>query len=142
MFWLCSVRLILLICWTNWPSIVSDNPTAIVTPYSGPDPGYILAESDGGLSNRLRVLAAYMYIAEAQHQGFFYIYHHDHSFYHQNILMDYHLYRWLTHIIFFLSTNYNNYRMRISLENFCTLTPFLYTTFYPPPPTYSTVFVI
>mmetsp|Transcript_1030 Transcript_1030/g.1141 ORF Transcript_1030/g.1141 Transcript_1030/m.1141 type:complete len:362 (+) Transcript_1030:270-1355(+) len=69
MFGLCSVKLILLICWINWPSIASDNPTAIVNPYSGPDPGYILAESDGGLANRLRVLAAYMYIAEAQHQG-------------------------------------------------------------------------
>ena len=35
-----------------------DNPTAVVPPLPGPDPGYVLAESDGGLSNRLRVLAA------------------------------------------------------------------------------------
>ena len=49
--------------------VESDNPTAIVAPYSGTDPGYILAESDGGLSNRLRVLAAYMYIAEAKYEG-------------------------------------------------------------------------
>lgn len=47
----------------------SDNPTAIVKPYDGPDPGYILAESDGGLSNRLRVLAAYMWIAYAKFAG-------------------------------------------------------------------------
>jgi len=47
----------------------ADNPTSIVKPYSGPDPGYILAESDGGLSNRLRVLAAYMYIGEAKYDG-------------------------------------------------------------------------
>ena len=47
----------------------SDNPTAIVQPLPGPDPGYILAESDGGLSNRLRVLAAYMYIAESKYDG-------------------------------------------------------------------------
>lgn len=47
----------------------ADNPTSIVKPYDGPDPGYILAESDGGLSNRLRVMAAYMYIAEAKYGG-------------------------------------------------------------------------
>lgn len=46
-----------------------DNPTAIVKPYDGPDPGYILAESDSGLSNRLRVLAAYMYVGEARFEG-------------------------------------------------------------------------
>lgn len=46
-----------------------DNPTSIVKPYSGPDPGYILAESDGGLANRLRVLAAYMYIGEYKYEG-------------------------------------------------------------------------
>ena len=48
---------------------ISDNPTAIVKPYPGPDPGYILAESDGGLSNRLRVLAAYMWIGADRFQG-------------------------------------------------------------------------
>lgn len=37
--------LLYLLCLSN-----SDNPTAIVKPYDGPDPGYILAESDGGLS--------------------------------------------------------------------------------------------
>ena len=31
--------------------------------------GYIIAESDAGLSNRLRVLAAYMYIAQANYNG-------------------------------------------------------------------------
>ncbi len=46
-----------------------DNPTAIVKPYDGPDPGYILAESDSGLSNRLRVLAAYMHIGEYKFGG-------------------------------------------------------------------------
>ena len=46
-----------------------DNPTAIVKPYDGPDPGYILAESDAGLSNRLRVLAAYMYVGEHKFEG-------------------------------------------------------------------------
>ena len=51
------------------PIATSDNPTAIVQPYAGPDPGYILAESDGGLSNRLRVLAAYMFIAESKFDG-------------------------------------------------------------------------
>ena len=48
---------------------LGDNPTSIVKPYDGPDPGYILAESDGGLSNRLRVMAAYMYIGEAKYGG-------------------------------------------------------------------------
>jgi hypothetical protein len=42
----------------------------------------------------------------------------DHSF-HQNVLMNCYLYRFSTHIIFFLSTNYNKYRIRISLEYFC-----------------------
>jgi hypothetical protein len=41
-----------------------DNPTSIVPAYSGPDPGYIIAESSSGLANRLRVMAAYMFIAE------------------------------------------------------------------------------
>lgn len=53
----------------GWQSILCDNPTAIVSPYGGPDPGYIIAESDGGLSNRLRVLAAYMYISESKYDG-------------------------------------------------------------------------
>jgi hypothetical protein len=51
------------------------------------------------------------------------------SFYHLNILMNYHLYRLLTHIIFFLSTNYNHYRMRSSLQHFCTLTSSTYASF-------------
>lgn len=49
--------------------LCADNPTAIVKPYAGPDPGYILAESDSGLSNRLRVLAAYMWVGEARFDG-------------------------------------------------------------------------
>jgi hypothetical protein len=48
---------------------VCDNPSSIVLPFDGPDPGYILAESDGGLSNRLRVLAAYMFIGEYKFGG-------------------------------------------------------------------------
>ena len=59
--------IVLVIC--GWQEILCDNPTAIVSPYSGPDPGYIIAESDGGLSNRLRVLAAYMHIAESKYDG-------------------------------------------------------------------------
>ena len=43
-----------------------DNPTAVVPASTGPDPGYIVAESDAGLSNRLRVLAAYMYVGESR----------------------------------------------------------------------------
>lgn len=50
-------------------SVSSDNPTAIVQPYDGPDPGYIIAESDTGLGNRLRVLAAYMHVASARFDG-------------------------------------------------------------------------
>jgi len=46
-----------------------DNPNSIVKPYDGPDPGYILAESNGGLSNRLRVLASYMHIGLAKFRG-------------------------------------------------------------------------
>lgn len=49
--------------------VQADNPTSIVQPYAGPDPGYIIAESDGGLSNRLRVMASYMHIAEAKFEG-------------------------------------------------------------------------
>lgn len=41
-----------------------DNPTSIVAPFNGSDPGYIIAESTSGLANRLRVLAAYMYVAQ------------------------------------------------------------------------------
>lgn len=48
---------------------VADNPTSIIKPYDGPDPGYIIAESTSGLSNRLRVLAAYMYIGEYKYDG-------------------------------------------------------------------------
>ena len=47
----------------------ADNPTAIVAASAGPDPGYIVAESDAGLSNRLRVLAGYMYVAESRFNG-------------------------------------------------------------------------
>jgi len=75
----CACLLALALWWSSSPSpwhpsnsggvARADNPTAIVKPYAGPDPGYILAESDGGLSNRLRVLAAYMYIAEAKFDG-------------------------------------------------------------------------
>jgi hypothetical protein len=54
---------------SHLPCASADNPTAIVKPYDGPDPGYILAESDGGLSNRLRVLAAYMWVGYANHAG-------------------------------------------------------------------------
>lgn len=49
--------------------IAGDNPSAIIKPYDGPDPGYIVAESDGGLSNRLRVLAAYMWVAYSKYNG-------------------------------------------------------------------------
>lgn len=59
------VFLLLLFFWGG----LGDNPTSIVKPYDGPDPGYILAESDGGLSNRLRVMAAYMYIGESKFGG-------------------------------------------------------------------------
>lgn len=46
-----------------------DNPTAIVAPYNGPDPGYIIVGSDGGLANRLRVLVAYMYVSRRRFRG-------------------------------------------------------------------------
>jgi len=49
--------------------IKADNPTSIIKPHDGPDPGYIIAESDTGLGNRLRVLAAYMHIGEARFEG-------------------------------------------------------------------------
>ena len=48
--------------------IYCDNPTSIVKPYNGSDPGYILAESTSGLANRLRVLAAYMYVAQFKYE--------------------------------------------------------------------------
>jgi hypothetical protein len=51
------------------PRGLPDNPSSIVSPIAGEDPGYIIAESDGGLANRLRVLAAYMYIGEWKFQG-------------------------------------------------------------------------
>ena len=51
------------------PVVLTDNPTAIVPPMNVSDPGFILAESDGGLGNRLRVLAAYMYIGKVNHGG-------------------------------------------------------------------------
>lgn len=47
----------------------ADNPTSIIPPYAGPDPGYIIAESSSGLANRLRVMAAYMYIADFKYNG-------------------------------------------------------------------------
>lgn len=49
--------------------VYTDNPTSIVPPLPGPDPGYIVAESNSGLSNRLRVLAGYMYVGEKVHNG-------------------------------------------------------------------------
>lgn len=64
-----------LICWMSLcllsqsPWIVADNPTSIIPPLPGPDPGYIIAESSSGLANRLRVMAAYMYLAEFKYGG-------------------------------------------------------------------------
>jgi hypothetical protein len=60
---------LLLLCLAWVCIVVSDNPTAMVPPIEGPDPGYIIAESDGGLSNRLRVLAAYMWVAKARYNN-------------------------------------------------------------------------
>ena len=48
---------------------IADNPSSIVRPYDGPDPGYIIAESNGGFANRLRVLASYMYIGMSKFHG-------------------------------------------------------------------------
>lgn len=48
-------------------SSLADNPTSIVPPLNISDPGYIVAESSSGLANRLRVMAAYMYIAESKY---------------------------------------------------------------------------
>lgn len=57
-------------CWRiSLFTTVADNPTSIIPPLPGPDPGYIIAESDSGLGNRLRVMAAYMYIAEYKFDG-------------------------------------------------------------------------
>lgn len=64
---LCTVSILLMLLFMA--SIVADNPTAIVQPYDGPDPGYIVAESDTGLGNRLRVMAAYMHVGEARFEG-------------------------------------------------------------------------
>lgn len=44
----------------------ADNPTSIIAASTNPDPGYIIAESRTGLGNRLRVLAAYSYLAETK----------------------------------------------------------------------------
>ena len=66
---------LLLLKWTSWlsnfPAIVvqADNPSSIIQPYDGPDPGYILAESNGGFANRLRVLASYMYVGDFKFGG-------------------------------------------------------------------------
>jgi hypothetical protein len=46
-----------------------DNPTSIIPAYSGPDPGYIIAESTSGLANRLRVMGAYMHVADYKYNG-------------------------------------------------------------------------
>lgn len=49
--------------------VTGDNPTSIIPASTTPDPGYIIAESNYGLGNRLRVLAAYMYVAEYKFSG-------------------------------------------------------------------------
>ncbi len=64
---LLCVLLVFLAC--NTFLVQSDNPTSIVKPFDGPDPGYLVAESTTGLSNRLRVLAAYMWVAEYKFVG-------------------------------------------------------------------------
>jgi hypothetical protein len=61
-WWLINLLLLLSV-------VCGDNPTAIVPAGIAPDPGYIVAESDAGLSNRLRVLAAYMYVGESRFEG-------------------------------------------------------------------------
>lgn len=40
------------------------NPTAVIPAYPGPDPGYVIAASSAGLSNRLRVLASFLWVTE------------------------------------------------------------------------------
>lgn len=47
----------------------ADNPTSIIPPLNFSDNGYIIAESSSGLANRLRVLAAYLHVAEAKYKG-------------------------------------------------------------------------
>jgi hypothetical protein len=67
---LCLALLLVLLSYLMPKNVVfADNPTSIVPAYAGPDPGYIIAESTTGLANRLRVLAAYMYIAEFKYNG-------------------------------------------------------------------------
>lgn len=61
--------LLLFSCCLHILRIQGDNPTSIIPAYQGSDPGYIIAESTSGLGNRLRVLAAYMHIAEAKYDG-------------------------------------------------------------------------
>lgn len=51
------------------PRGLEDNPSSIVSPIPVDDPGYIIAESNGGLANRLRVLSAYMHIGEWKYGG-------------------------------------------------------------------------
>lgn len=45
------------------------NPIAIIPPYNGSDPGYIIVSCSAGLSNRLRVLASFMWISEKTFDG-------------------------------------------------------------------------
>lgn len=65
----CTLFFALAVLLSHLNLVRTDNPTSIVQPYDGPDPGYIIAESTSGLSNRLRVLAAYMYIGEYKFHG-------------------------------------------------------------------------
>lgn len=46
-----------------------DMPNGIIPPRNITSPGFIIAESDGGLSNRLRTLAAYMYVGQLRYEG-------------------------------------------------------------------------
>jgi hypothetical protein len=46
-----------------------EDPNSLMGPVSGPDPGFIIAQSSFGLANRLRVLASYMYIAKLRFDG-------------------------------------------------------------------------
>ena len=45
------------------------NPTAVIPAYPGPDPGYVIAASSAGLSNRLRVLASFLWVTENSFDG-------------------------------------------------------------------------
>jgi hypothetical protein len=65
----CIVLLLVLMMQICHHPSLADNPTAIVKPYDGPDPGYIIATSDGGLANRLRVLVAYIYVGQHRFDG-------------------------------------------------------------------------